>query len=189
MRILLIDNYDSFTYNLLHYLEELDCRVDVVRNDKVTIKDVDAYDALVLSPGPGLPAEAGHLMEVIDYVFEKKPILGVCLGMQALAIYKGARLFNQEEVKHGVSEYCSQVTVNRLFSDIPNTFKVGLYHSWGIELQNELEFRKTAISENQVLMAFEHVVYPVVGVQFHPESILTEYGKKMVLNFITKFCS
>ena len=188
MRILLVDNYDSFTYNLLHYLEEIDCVVEVVRNDKVSNIDVDHCDALILSPGPGLPEEVGRLMDIIEYAFEKKPILGVCLGMQALAICKGATLFNQKEVKHGVSEDCSQVNSNKLFEDIPHTFKVGLYHSWGIELQNELEFRKTAISENKVLMAFEHVVFPVVGVQFHPESILTDYGKKMILNFITKFC-
>jgi anthranilate synthase component 2 len=188
MRILLVDNYDSFTYNLLHYLEEIDCVVEVVRNDKVRNMDVDLCDALILSPGPGLHEEAGRLMDIIEYSFDKKPIFGVCLGMQALAIYKGATLFNQKEVKHGVSENCIQVNTNKLFEDIPNTFKVGLYHSWGIELQDELQFRKTAISENKVLMAFEHVVFPVVGVQFHPESILTEFGKKMILNFITRFC-
>jgi anthranilate synthase component 2 len=188
MRILLIDNFDSFTYNLLHYLEELDCNVDVVRNNEVNKMGVDAYDAVVLSPGPGLPKEAGQLMEVIAYAFGKKPILGVCLGMQALAEFKGANLYNQKEVKHGVSELCEQIIPNQLFSDIPKSFKVGLYHSWGIELKNELEFRKTAISDSGVLMAFEHTVFPVVGVQFHPESILTDYGKKIILNFITKFC-
>jgi len=188
MRILLIDNYDSFTYNLLHYLEELDCLVDVIRNDKLELSEVDKYDAIVLSPGPGLPRDAGRLMEVIHYTFEKKPILGVCLGMQALAIYKHATLFNQQEVKHGVAEYCSQLSTNLLFDGIPHRFKVGLYHSWGIELKDEVEFRKTAISENNVLMAFEHTSFPVVGVQFHPESILTDFGKKIISNFITKFC-
>lgn len=188
MRILLIDNFDSFTYNLVHYMEDLNCQVDVVRNTIIDLTDIDTYDALVLSPGPGLPKEAGKLMDVIAYAFHKKPILGVCLGMQALAEFSGASLYNQKEVKHGVAEKCRQITPNKLFKDFPTFFTVGLYHSWAIQLQQGNEFCETAISENGVLMAFEHTKLPIVGVQFHPESILTENGKEMILNFITKFC-
>ena len=188
MKILIIDNFDSFTYNLVHYFEEMDCEVEVVRNNEIEFSKIDSSDALVLSPGPGLPKDAGDLLRVIELYFSKKPILGVCLGMQALAEYVGGSLFNQSEVKHGVSEICNQFLPNKLFFDLPDCFSVGLYHSWGIELSNEEVFRKTAMSENGVLMAMEHADLPVVGVQFHPESILTPDGKKMILNFITKFC-
>ena len=188
MDILIIDNYDSFTYNLVHYLEEIDCNVEVVRNDQIDLQDIEKYSAIVLSPGPGLPKDAGKLMEVIGKFHQTKPILGVCLGMQALAEYFGGSLYNQQEVKHGVSEKCKQIYPNKLFTNLNEHFDVGLYHSWAIDIEDVKCFHVTAISENKVLMAIEHQSLPIVGVQFHPESILTPNGKEMILNFITKFC-
>ncbi len=188
MDILIIDNYDSFTYNLVHYFEELNCKVDVIRNDQINLKDIEKYTAIVLSPGPGLPKDAGLLLDVITKFYQTKPILGVCLGMQALAEFFGGRLYNQQEVKHGVSEKCKQNYPNKLFTNLNEFFEVGLYHSWAIDL-GEIEcLNVTATSENKVLMALEHKSLPIVGVQFHPESILTPKGKEMILNFITKFC-
>lgn len=188
MHILIIDNYDSFTYNLVHYFEELNCSVVVFRNNQMNILDVEKYDAIVLSPGPGLPKEAGLLMAIIEMYHQKKPILGVCLGMQALAEFFGGTLYNQQEVKHGVSEKCKQIYPNKLFANVKMQFEVGLYHSWAIDLGEVDCLKVTAISENKVLMAVEHQTLPIVGVQFHPESILTPNGKEMILNFITKFC-
>ena len=188
MKILIIDNFDSFTYNLVHYLEEMDCTVHVVRNNEVELDSLFSFDAIVLSPGPGLPNDAGMLMQVIERCYLTKPILGVCLGMQALAEFTGAKLFNQLEVKHGVAEMCRQIKPNNLFEGITDEFQVGLYHSWGVDLKNIEVFKESAISENGVLMAIEHVELPLVGVQFHPESILTPDGKKILSNFITKFC-
>ena len=188
MNILIIDNYDSFTYNLVHYLEELNCNVEVVRNDQMDLQDIEKYTALVLSPGPGLPKDAGNLMGVINKYYLSKPILGVCLGMQALAEFFGGRLYNQQEVKHGISEKCKQVYPNKLFTNLNEEFEVGLYHSWAIDLATVKCLNVTATSENKVLMALEHTSLPIVGVQFHPESILTPNGKEMILNFITKFC-
>jgi anthranilate synthase component 2 len=188
MEVLIIDNYDSFTYNLVHYFEELNCNVTVKRNDQLIVEELGVFDVFVLSPGPGLPKEAGVLMEVIDFYFSKKPILGVCLGMQALAEYSGDILFNQQQVKHGISETCKKLRESKIFSNLPSEFQVGLYHSWGVKLNKNSNFIPVAISENEVLMAIEHEVYPVVGVQFHPESILTPLGKEMILNFITYYC-
>ena len=188
MRILLVDNYDSFTYNLVHYFEGFDCLVDVVRNDEISFEQVMEYDKIVLSPGPGLPAEANQLNELIEQFIDKKPILGVCLGFQAIVEYYGGKLFNQAEVKHGVAEACQFKTDSRLFKELPTEFKIGLYHSWAADPdQIPEELIITATSENNVVMAFEHSNLPVCGVQFHPESILTENGKQIVQNFITNF--
>lgn len=178
-RILLVDNYDSFTYNLVHYLEGLECDVKVVRNDE----DVDPlqFDGIVLSPGPGLPNEAGNMNEVISKVDSKIPVLGVCLGMQGIAEYLDGTLYNLGEVKHGVVE---QVELRdcSLFRNIPSKINVGLYHSWAVEGKGDFEV--TSKSVNGVVMSLENVSRKMYGIQFHPESIMTEYGKQIISNFI-----
>ena len=188
MRILLIDNYDSFTFNLVHYFEGFDCEVDVFRNDQIKFDDIDGYDKIVLSPGPGLPNESLGMNEVIQNYFDKKPMLGVCLGFQALIEFFGGEIYNQQEVKHGVAEGCEFESSSKLFENLPATFDVGLYHSWAAK---ENKWPKvlniTARSKEGVIMAFEHKKLPIAGVQFHPESILTENGKGIVENFLQHF--
>jgi anthranilate synthase component 2 len=184
MHITLIDNYDSFTYNLVHYLEEFDVELSVMKNDAVDWRILDFTDAIVLSPGPGLPHESNDLLLVIKNYHLKKPILGVCLGMQALAVYFGESLENQHEVKHGVSEVINVLNPGVLFEGIERKTVVGLYHSWKIILRENSLFISTSTSENDVLMSFEHSSLPLFGVQFHPESIMTLHGKKIIQNFV-----
>ncbi len=188
MKVLLLDNYDSFTYNLVHYLESFDADVHVFFNDEINLRSIHGYDRIVISPGPGLPIEAGKMMEVISEAHQKIPILGVCLGFQALVEFYGGSLYNQEFVKHGVAEYINVDSTSQLFQDTPTRFKVGLYHSWAA---SEYDFpgslHISARSEHNVIMAFEHKDLPIAGVQFHPESILSENGKKIVENFILNF--
>jgi anthranilate synthase component 2 len=185
MRIFILDNYDSFTYNLVHYFEDLNCEVTVVRNDEVDVFSLSAYDAIILSPGPGLPKEAGVLMDVIRIYSQVKPILGVCLGMQAIALHFGDCIENQKNVKHGVQESCDKVVPCALLNDIPSKFLVGLYHSWEVKLSSDSHLIPTSYSENRVLMSLRHRKLPIYGVQFHPESILTPEGKLMLKNFIS----
>lgn len=184
MKVLLLDSFDSFTYNLFHYLEAMDCEVKVARNTKITLAEIDAFDKIVLSPGPGLPHDSGILMDLLNEYAAKKPILGVCLGMQAIALHFGGSLFNLPSVKHGISEIANQENESKLFKNISKSFEVGLYHSWAVNPDLPLELKKTAISENGVLMALEHRSLPIYAVQFHPESILTPEGKKVIQNFI-----
>lgn len=187
VRILLIDNYDSFTYNFVHYLEGFDAAVTVWCGDEVDLEGVAHFDKIVLSPGPGLPSEALQMARVIAHYSDKKPMMGVCLGFQALVEHFGGTLYNQSKVKHGVSEMCHFRTDAQLFRGLPSAFNVGLYHSWAVETAN---FPKaclpTAISDDGVIMAFEHTDLPVCGVQFHPESILTENGRQIVDHFIRR---
>lgn len=186
MRFLLVDNFDSFTYNIVHYLERCDVMVDVLTNLDIDCSLLQNYDAVVLSPGPGLPPEAGKLMEVVGAAFEKRiPILGVCLGMQALAIYAGDTLYNQEIVKHGLSEEIRRLEKDSLFyNGIPEIFEVGLYHSWAVKLSENSPYLPTATSESEVLMSMEIADRKIYAVQFHPESILTPMGLKMIENFV-----
>lgn len=186
MRFLLVDNFDSFTYNIVHYLEQCDVLVDVVTNLEVDCSMLKAYHAVVLSPGPGLPPQAGKLMEVIAEAFDQSiPVLGVCLGMQALAIHAGDSVYNQEIVKHGLAEEIHLVKNDSLFyTGIPERFEVGLYHSWAVRLENGSPFIATAYSESAVLMSMELPEKKIYAVQFHPESILTPEGLKMIQNFI-----
>lgn len=188
LRILLVDNYDSFTYNLVHYLEGLGAIVDVRRNDEVTFDDVEGADKIVYSPGPGLPKDAGKMPLLIHSFAGKKPMLGVCLGFQAIIEYYHGAIFNQSEVKHGRAERCTFKTDSKLFSGLADTFNVGLYHSWAADPDKfPRELTITAISENSVIMAFEHKRLPIAGVQFHPESILTENGHEILQNFLSNF--
>lgn len=186
-RILVIDNYDSFTYNLVHYIENLTgTRPEVFRNDEIKLDDIEAYDKILLSPGPGIPSEAGICLDLIRRYSSTKSILGVCLGHQAIGEAFGATLINLKEVYHGLS---TQVIVldnkDLLFKNIPVTFNAGRYHSWVISNNNLPDCLKvTCIDSNQMIMAIRHREYDVYGVQFHPESVLTEHGIDIIRNWI-----
>jgi len=184
-KILVIDNYDSFVYNLVHYLEELDCEVTVIRNDQLELEDVEKYDKILLSPGPGIPSEAGLLKPIIEKYASSKSILGVCLGQQAIGEVFGGTLGNLESVYHGIAttmDLC--VDDEPLFKDLPKTMKVGRYHSWVVlkELPDSLE--ATSYDEKGQIMSLRHRQFDVRGVQFHPESVLTPDGKKMIQNWV-----
>lgn len=185
MKTLIIDNYDSFTYNLAHLLKELGAEVVVVRNDRFTRADVEHCDKIVLSPGPGIPAEAGRLTDVIHACAGRKPMLGVCLGEQAIGEVFGARLVNLPEVFHGVQTPVHVVRPDYLFDGLPDTFPAGRYHSWAVShdgLPEVLEV--TATSPDGCIMALRHREFDVRGIQFHPESVLTPQGKDILRNFL-----
>ncbi len=184
-KVLVIDNYDSFTYNLVHYLEDLDCDVTVKRNDKLTIEEVNAFDKIVLSPGPGIPDEAGLLKQIIAKYAPTKSILGVCLGQQAIGEVFGGTLENLDTVYHGVATNVTlSVDDEPLFKGLNKTFEVGRYHSWVVSsnLPNTLE--ATSHDSNGQIMSLRHKVYDVKGVQYHPESVLTPNGKTILKNWI-----
>lgn len=185
-KIAVIDNYDSFTYNLVHYLEDLDCEVTVYKNDQFELVDLEPYDKIILSPGPGIPDEAGLLKDVIRHFAPHKSILGVCLGQQAIGEVFGGQLENLPQVYHGVATPIKKTVVDEnLFDDFSDEFVVGRYHSWVVSNTNfpdQLEI--TAVDENNHIMALRHRIYDIKGVQFHPESILTPNGKQMLKNWI-----
>ena len=185
MKIVLIDNYDSFTYNLFQYLEEEGAEVTVVRNDQFRIGQLEAYDKIVLSPGPGIPAEAGLLEEAIRTYAPTKPILGICLGEQAIGEVFGGQLYNLPHVFHGVQTPAHIVADDYIFRSLPKDIQVGRYHSWVVTpegLPPCLEV--TAVSDEGQIMALRHKEYDVHGIQFHPESILTPEGRRMIHNFV-----
>lgn len=184
MKVLLIDFYDSFTYNIYHYLISLGAEVTVCEDKQVVLDDVEQYDCIILSPGPGLPNDTFSLFPLMNRYSKTKKILGICLGMQGISEFFGAKLYNQEIVKHGLSEKINVNHDSKLFNNIPKTIEVGLYHSWAVDLENAIEIVETAKSKNRVAMAIEHTNLPIYGVQFHPESILTPFGKKIVENFL-----
>lgn len=183
-RILVIDNYDSFTYNLVHYLEDLDCEVVVKRNDQLTIEEVDAYDKIVLSPGPGIPEEAGLLKEIIKTYASTKRIFGVCLGQQAIAEVFGASLENLEQVYHGIATKINIVKDDVLFEGMPREIEVGRYHSWVVNPNLPEVLEATSFDENGQIMSLRHKQYDVCSVQFHPESVLTPQGKLLLKNWL-----
>jgi anthranilate synthase component II len=187
MKILVLDNYDSFTYNLVQYITELVGETpSVFRNDEISLDDVEAYDAIVLSPGPGLPNEAGIMPELIKRYAPTKAIFGVCLGLQAIGEAFGGELYNLPKVFHGVATVIQVVDNQELiFKNIPNEVLVGRYHSWAIKMENApAELKITATADGgKTIMAMAHRTYNVRGVQFHPESIMTDYGKQMLKNF------
>jgi len=187
MRILVIDNYDSFTYNLVHALRNLtSASVDVFRNDKIDLDEINSYQKIVLSPGPGIPDEAGIMKQLIDIYTPTKSILGVCLGHQAIAEVFGARLYNLTSVFHGIATDVEIVDPReRLFDELPSKFTAGRYHSWTVDpksIPNELQV--TAIDPDGQIMALSHKRYDVRGVQFHPESILTPLGEWILHNWL-----
>lgn len=191
MKILLIDNYDSFSYNLVHYLESANAEVVVYKNDQIPLFELAQFDAFVISPGPGLPNESGQLMLFLEKVLKlQKPILGICLGFQALVELHGGQLYNQEKVKHGVSETCVIEFEGILLKNLPDHFEVGLYHSWAA---NQIGFPEnlkiTSKTEQGIIMSFENSELKIFGAQFHPESILTPQGKTIIQNFLNSIDS
>lgn len=185
MRILVIDNYDSFVYNIVHILRnEPNVEVDVVYNDQIDIAAINHYDKILLSPGPGIPSEAGQLMEVIERFSIEKPMLGVCLGHQAIAEHFGGRLTNLERPLHGVQSKLTTTQQDYLFDETPDSFHIGHYHSWVVNPEQLNELEVIAEDERGNIMAIKHPIYDIRGVQFHPESILTEDGKQLLQNWI-----
>ena len=185
MKTVIIDNYDSFTYNLSHLVKELGAEVSVVRNDRFSIGEIEAFDKIILSPGPGIPSEAGLLTEVIRHYAGRKPMLGVCLGHQAIGEVFGGRLENLSDVFHGVATPCHIVTDDPLFSGIDRDITVGRYHSWVVAREGlPACLEVTAVSDEGQIMALRHKELNVRGIQFHPESVLTPDGKKMLQNWL-----
>jgi anthranilate synthase component 2 len=184
-KILVIDNYDSFTYNLVHYLEDLDCEVTVYRNDEFDIDEISGFDKILLSPGPGIPNEAGLLKAVIQKYASTKSILGVCLGQQAIGEVFGGTLSNLDKVYHGVATLVkTSVNDELLFEGLGNEFEVGRYHSWVVDTNLPDVLEATSFDENGQVMSLRHKIFDVRGVQFHPESVLTPNGKKILENWL-----
>jgi anthranilate synthase component 2 len=187
MKILVLDNYDSFTYNLVHILKELtNGPVDVFRNDEIGLKEIGRYDKILISPGPGLPDQAGITKKMIGHFAPSKSILGVCLGCQAIAEVYGGSLINLDRVYHGVETNIKVLNEEeRLFTEIPETFTAGRYHSWVVREDGlPSVIRITAKDDEGSIMAIAHETYDVRGVQFHPESVMTKHGKQLLLNWI-----
>ncbi|GHA58297.1 anthranilate synthase component II [Pontibacter akesuensis] len=185
MNVLVIDNYDSFTYNLVHLLQELGATVTVRRNDKITLEEVGTFDKIMLSPGPGIPDEAGLLKEVIRTYGSSKDLFGVCLGHQAIGEVYGGKLFNSKEVWHGVAVPVQVVSTQEpLFQNLPTRFQAGRYHSWLVEQELPACLEPTAVDAQGHIMAMRHREHNVRGVQFHPESVLTEHGREMIKNWL-----
>ncbi|MDG2431119.1 aminodeoxychorismate/anthranilate synthase component II [Flavobacterium sp.] len=184
-KILVIDNYDSFTYNLVHYLEDLNCEVTVYRNDEFELDEIGHFDKILLSPGPGIPDEAGLLKAVIQKYGSTKSIFGVCLGQQAIGEVYGGTLSNLDKVYHGVATTVkTTVTDEVLFKGLETEFEVGRYHSWVVDASLPDVLEATSFDENGQVMSLRHRTFDVRGVQFHPESVLTPNGKKMLENWV-----
>lgn len=191
MKVLIFDNYDSFTYNLVHMVEHiLQQKTDVFRNDAIPLEKVKEYDKIILSPGPGIPSEAGSLLPLIKEYAASKSILGVCLGHQAIGESFGGKLVNLSTVFHGVANNVNinkNIPLPKIFNGIPETFEAGRYHSWIVsdeQMPDVLEV--TARDENGYIMAMQHKTYDVQGVQFHPESVLTPCGETIIRNWLKK---
>ena len=186
MKILVIDNYDSFTYNLVHALNKFKgVTVDVRRNDEVAESEPGLYDKIVFSPGPGLPEEAGSMLAIIRNYAGEKPMLGVCLGHQAIGETFGGTLQNMNDVLHGIATPITVVAKCYLFDHIPETFDAGRYHSWIVERESLPEVLEiTSLDQEGRIMSFQHKIFDIQGVQFHPESILTPIGEKILENWV-----
>lgn len=186
MRLLILDNYDSFTYNLLHLVEKVsEIQVDVIRNDKIKLPEINSYDKIILSPGPGLPKDAGIMPKLLKEYSTTKSIFGVCLGMQAIAENFGCKLKNLDAVVHGMATPIKVIQQDFIFNNCPSQFNVGRYHSWVVDsngLSQDLII--TALDSQENIMALKHTAYDVRGVQFHPESILSDYGAEILGNWL-----
>ena len=184
-KIVIIDNYDSFTYNLSHLVRELGAEVAVVRNDQFTMEQLLPYDKIILSPGPGIPSEAGLLLDVIRTYAGKKPILGVCLGHQAIGEAFGAKLTNVSEVFHGVATPAHRIADDYLLNGLPDTIDVGRYHSWIVDASSLPEcLEVTSVSDEGYIMSMRHRTYDIRGIQYHPESVLTAEGRNILRNWL-----
>jgi anthranilate synthase component 2 len=184
-KVLIIDNYDSFTYNLVHYLEDLNCIVTVKRNDAYELNEIDAFEKIVLSPGPGIPDEAGSLKAIIKKYSATKSILGVCLGQQAIAEVFGSKLMNLDTVFHGIAtKITTCVDDEYIYNGLKKSFSVGRYHSWLVDSDLPDTLEATSFDDNGQVMSLRHKIYDVRGVQYHPESVLTPDGKKILDNWI-----
>ncbi len=184
-RIVIIDNYDSFTYNLSHLVKELGAEVSVFRNDKFQMQQLDAFDKIILSPGPGIPSEAGFLLDAIRNYAGKKPILGVCLGHQAIGEVFGAKLKNLNSVFHGIATPATIIQNDYIFNHLPQTLEVGRYHSWIVSkdaLPDCLEI--TSESDEGYIMSLRHKQFDIRGIQYHPESVLTPQGRQIINNWL-----
>ena len=187
MKLLILDNYDSFTYNLVHLVEKVsDIEFDVIRNDKISIEEIEQYDKILLSPGPGLPKDAGIMPELLKQYSSTKSIFGVCLGLQAIGESFGATLINLETVFHGLATPIHIIAEDIIFKNCPKTFIVGRYHSWVVN-KNKLpsELVITSLDDDGNIMALKHATYDIHGVQFHPESILSEHGELLIKNWLS----
>ena len=185
-KVLVVDNYDSFTYNLVHYIMDLNCEVSVFRNDEIDLDEIEKFDKILLSPGPGIPDEAGLLKKIIQKYAKSKSILGICLGQQAIGEVFGGNIINLEKVYHGIATEIEIIVQDEiLFKDLEKIISVGRYHSWVV---NKLEFpstlEATSVDTDGQIMSLRHKIYDVKGVQFHPESILTTSGKKILENWV-----
>ena len=186
MKILVFDNYDSFTYNLVQMIEQIvGHEVDVIRNDQIKLEDINQYDKIILSPGPGIPSEAGILLELIKTYASTKSIFGVCLGQQAIAEAFGGNLINLSEIYHGVATDANQIKEHHIFQNLPETLEVGRYHSWAVDTNNfPEELEVTSVDKDGMIMSLKHKTHDVHAVQYHPESILTPKGKQILENFL-----
>lgn len=188
MKIVIIDNYDSFTYNLSHLVKELGAEVTVWRNDQFRLQDIEKFDKIILSPGPGIPSEAGLLLDVIKEWAGKKPILGVCLGHQAIGEAFGGKLTNLSDVYHGVATPCHLTAEDYLFQGVGNEnrdFEIGRYHSWVVDTDGFPEcLEVTSVSDEGYIMSLRHREFDIRGIQYHPESVLTIEGKKILSNWL-----
>jgi len=186
MKVLLLDNYDSFTYNIAQLLAESQlCDFDIVKNDSIILEKCEKYDKILLSPGAGIPSEAGMMMQVIEKYHKTKSIFGICLGMQAIAEFFGGKIYNLQKVYHGKK---TEITIKKsesIFNKLPEKINVGLYHSWAVEQKNLPENLKiTSKSEKNIIMSLSHIIYNVKGVQFHPESYMTPSGEIIINNWL-----
>lgn len=184
-KVVVVDNYDSFTYNLVHLVRQLGASVDVFRNDQFDLQQLESYDKILLSPGPGIPSEAGLLLDVIRHYADHKPILGVCLGHQAIGEVFGGTLTNLADVYHGVATEGTQLGNDPIFSSLPSRIQMGRYHSWVVDRHNFPDcLQITAESDEGYIMALRHRDYDIHGIQFHPESVLTPQGATIVSNWL-----